>query len=353
MSDSLIQLTLFATKAILIVILILILFAGILSLIGRGKEKLSGKILIKNLNKKYKKIKEVLLEEMLPKKAFKKYLKELKATEKEKAIAIEKAPQKNIFIIHFHGDIKASAVAALREEVTAILEVAKPSDEVVVCIESAGGLVHAYGLAAAQLSRIRDKDIPLTVIVDKVAASGGYLMACVANKIIAAPFAIIGSIGVIAQLPNFNRLLKEKNIDFEQITAGNYKRTLTLFGENTKEGREKLRQEIEKIHELFKNLIHKYRQTLDIEKVSTGEIWSGTEALELQLVDVITTSDDYLLSSYNHANLYEVSYQIKKSLSEKLFSNGAKLLEKNTLQNLYTRLPFYSMHNTERFYDAE
>jgi serine protease SohB len=351
MSDSLIQLMVFATKATLIVILILILFAGILSLLGRGKEKLSGKISIKNLNKKYKKVKEILLEEMLPKKAFKKYLKELKTTEKEKTIATEKSPQKNIFIIHFHGDIKASAVTALREEVTAILAVANSNDEVVACIESPGGMVHAYGLAAAQLSRIRNKNIPLTVIVDKVAASGGYLMACVANKILAAPFAIIGSIGVIAQLPNFNRLLKEKNIDFEQITAGNYKRTLSLFAENTKEGREKLREEIEKTHQLFKNLIQEHRQTLDIEKVSTGEIWLGKEALQLQLIDGLTTSDDYLLSLYNHANLYEVSYHVKKSLSEKFFSGGAKLLEKKSFQSLPTPLPFYALHHIEELHN--
>ncbi len=336
MSDSFIQLTFFAAKAILIVVLILLLFAGILALFGRGREKKqNGKISIKNLNEKYKKIKEVLLEEILPKKAFKKYLKEMTAAEKEreKAQGLEKSSQKNIYVVYFHGDMKASAVSSLREEITAILEVATPSDEVVVCVESPGGMVHAYGLAAAQLSRVREKNIPLTVIVDKVAASGGYLMACVANKILAAPFAIIGSIGVIAQLPNFNRLLKEKNIDFEQITAGNYKRTISIFGENTPEGREKLREEIDKIHQLFKALIKKYRPELDIEKVSTGEIWSGTEALSLQLVDALTTSDDYFSSLHNQANLYEISYQIKKSLGEKVFAGGAKLLERNVFES--------------------
>jgi serine protease SohB len=185
----------------------------------------------------------------------------------------------------------------------------------------------------------------LTVIVDKVAASGGYLMACVANKILAAPFAVIGSIGVIAQLPNFHRLLKEKNIDFEQVTAGNYKRTLSLFGENTKEGREKLHQEIEEIHQLFKNLIREHRPALDIEKVSTGEIWPGTEALKLNLVDGITTSDDYFTSLYTHANLFEVSYQLKKSLGEKIFSNSAKLLEKNSILGFTDKVPFYFLHS--------
>ncbi len=345
MSDSLFQLLLFSAKAVLIVALILILFAGILSLIGRGKEKLNGKIQIKNLNKKYRKIKEVLLEEMLSKKELKKYFKEIKTLTKEKTLAHEKSPQKNVFVIHFAGDMKASAVAELREEVTAILEVAKPTDEVVVCVESPGGMVHAYGLAAAQMSRFREKQIPLTVIVDKVAASGGYLMSCVANKILAAPFAIIGSIGVIVQLPNFNRLLKEKNIDFEQVTAGQFKRTLTIFGENTEEGRDKLREEVEKIHQLFKKMIQDHRPTLNIEKVSTGEIWLGTEALELNLVDGITTSDDYLLSLQNEANLFEISYQVKKSFSEKIFSGGANLLDKSNLKEFSSALPFYAMHS--------
>jgi len=307
MSDLLSQLMIFATKATLIVFLILVLFAGIIGIMGRGKQKMNGKISIKNINKKYKKIKQLLLEEMLPKKAFKKYLKEISAVEKEKTRTQDTSTQKNIFIVQFQGDMKASAVSSLREEITAILAVAKPQDEVVVCIESGGGMVHAYGLATAQLSRIREKKIPLTVIVDKVAASGGYLMACVANKILAAPFAIIGSIGVIAQLPNFNRLLKEKNIDFEQIMAGNYKRTVSMFGENTEEGREKLKEEINNIHQLFKKVIHDHRPALDIEKVSTGEIWTGSEALQLQLVDGLTTSDDYLLSLHPDANLYEIS----------------------------------------------
>jgi serine protease SohB len=321
MPATIVELTLFSAKAIILVIFILLLLAGILGLFSRGKEKTSGKISIKNLNKKYTKIKEILLQEILSKKAFKKFIKEQRTAAKEQLPAIEKLPKKNIFVLNFDGDIKASAVAALREEITAILSVATLQDEVVVRLESSGGMVHSYGLAAAQLSRIRHQQIPLTVIVDKVAASGGYLMACVANKILAAPFAIIGSIGVIVQLPNFNRLLKEQHIDFEQITAGNYKRTLTLLGENTKEGREKLRQEIEEIHNLFKDLIQQHRQELDIQKVATGEIWLGTQALKLKLVDEITTSDDYIMSQHRHANLYEIKYHIKKSLGEKVFSN--------------------------------
>jgi serine protease SohB len=201
----------------------------------------------------------------------------------------------------------------------------------VVCVESGGGMVHAYGLATAQLQRIRNKKLTLTVVVDKVAASGGYLMSCVANKILAAPFAIIGSIGVIVQIPNFHRVLKEKQIDLEQLTAGNFKRTLTMFGHNTKEGREKLQEEIEVIHHDFKQVIQDHRQQVDIDKVATGEHWLAIQALELKLVDELTTSDDYLLEQAKTANVYEISYQAKKSFMSKL-SASASLFKQNLLE---------------------
>jgi serine protease SohB len=314
MLNAFMQLTLFTLKAIIIVALILILLAGILALISKGKDKLKGRLSIKNLNEKYNEVREELLAEVLPKDEFKKFIKDKKQQQKSKTTT----SKTNVFVLNFNGDMRASAVSALREEVTAILSIAKPADEVVVCLESSGGMVHAYGLAAAQLSRIREKNIPLTVAVDKVAASGGYLMACVANKILAAPFAIIGSIGVIVQIPNFNRLLKEKNIDFEQLTAGDYKRTITMFGHNTEEGREKLKEEINEIHHLFKDAIHANRAQVDIDKVATGEHWLGTQALTLKLVDEIKTSDDYLVAKAETANVYEITYETKKSLGQKL-----------------------------------
>lgn len=313
------QLLLFTAKGVIIILLILLLLLGVIVIMSRGKAKAKslGHITIKNINQKYAETKEIFLNAMLSKKAFKRYLKE---TEKAKKASAEKSAGKNIFVIDFEGDIRASAVSALREEVTAILSVAKKEDEVVVRLESAGGMVNAYGLAAAQLARFKEQSIPLTVIIDKVAASGGYLMATIANKIIAAPFAIVGSIGVIVQLPNFHRLLKEKNIDFEQLTAGNYKRTLTLFGENTEAARDKLHEEIEEIHRLFKNLIAEHRPRVDIEKVATGEHWLAKQAIEFHLVDELNTSDDYLFLQSKNAAIYEVCYQIKKSVGERIFS---------------------------------
>ena len=212
--------------------------------------------------------------------------------------------RRRVFVVDFKGDIRATAVTALREEISAILGVAATTDEVVVRLENFGGAVHEHGLAASQLMRVRDKGIPLTAIVDKGAASGGYLMACVANRIIAAPFAVIGSIGVIAQLPNFHRLLEARGVDFEQITAGRYKRTVTMFGKNTDDDRAKLREELEDIHALFKQVVTTHRPALDIEAVATGEHWYGSRALELKLVDAVETSDDYLHRAAESADLY-------------------------------------------------
>jgi len=232
------------------------------------------------------------------------------------------------FVINFKGDLKASAVPSLREEVSAVLDVAKDDDEVIVCLENHGGVVHEHGLAASQLARIRDREIPLTVCVDKVAASGGYLMACVASRIYVAPFAILGSIGVLAQIPNFNRLLDSHGIDFEQVTAGKYKRTVTMFGENTDEDRAKLKEELEDVHALFKAAVSKYRPDLDLDKVATGEHWYGTTALELGLADEIKTSDEFLIERAADRDLYQLTYRIKQPLQKRLMANIDSTLEK-------------------------
>ena len=229
------------------------------------------------------------------------------------------------FVIRFDGDVAASAVEHLRIEISAVLTMAQPADEVVVCLESPGGMVHSYGLAASQMMRIRSKGIPLTAVVDRVAASGGYLMAAVANKIVAAPFAVIGSIGVVAQVPNVHRLLKKNDVDVEVLTAGKYKRTLTLLGENTQEGREKFQQELEDVHALFQDFVLKNRPELDIEAVATGEAWYGTRALELHLVDELAASDEYLAQQCQERDVFDVAWvEVKRPIDRVLDKvNGA------------------------------
>lgn len=312
------------TLTILVVIAVLVLF-----LVAISSRKHSGRkdtLEIKPLNMKYDGMALALNANILNKDELKKYLKQEKTKNKHKAK--EEEPRRRIFVLNFHGDIRASAVASLREEITAILTVATENDEVFVRLESGGGTVNGYGLGASQLMRIRDKNIQLTVSVDKVAASGGYMMACVGSRILAAPFAIIGSIGVIAQLPNFNKVLKKHDIDYEQFTAGEFKRTVTMFGENTEEAKAKFHDEIEDIHVLFKDFIVKHRPDIDIAKVSTGESWPGTRAIESHLVDELKTSDDYLLESSEHAELFEVSYVAKKPLAERLGFQFQSLIDK-------------------------
>ncbi len=217
------------------------------------------------------------------------------------------------FVLRFDGDIRASAVDALREEVSAVLQVARPgADRVLLVLDSPGGMVPGYGLAAAQLARLRTRGIELVAVVDRVAASGGYMMAAVADRIVAAPFAILGSIGVVAQIPNIHRLLKENNIDVELHTAGQYKRTLTLLGENTEAGREKFREELEQTHELFKQFLNRFRPQLDLDKLATGEHWLGEDALALGLIDAIGTSDDLILEAIEAGDTYEITQPLKK-----------------------------------------
>jgi serine protease SohB len=315
---------LFLAKAITVVAAALIIAGGIVALSSRGHQKIKEHIEVKHLNRKYEDMANMLHAALLPKKAFKAKLKHLKKQHKAEKQTTQSRDHR-IFVLNFHGDIRGSAVASLREEITAILTVANPEDAVLLRLESPGGLVHAYGLAASQLLRIKDRKMQLTVAVDKVAASGGYMMACVADRIIAAPFAVIGSIGVVAQLPNFYRLLKKNEIDFEQFTAGEYKRTLTFFGENTDKGRMKFQQEIEETHQLFKDFVKEHRNAVDISRVATGEHWYGTQALECKLVDELCTSDDYLLKASESTNLFEVTYVSKKSMIAKMFSIGTRL----------------------------
>lgn len=317
---------LFLLKAITLVFAIITVLIAATAVLGKGKAT-SGKLEIKNLNKKYADMTEQLQSEILPKKALKAFLKSQKAAEK----TAETANKRRVFVINFNGDVKASAVESLREEVTSILSVAKENDEIVVCLESPGGMVPHYGLAASQLQRIKDKKIPLVVCVDKIAASGGYLMSCVADHIIAAPFSIIGSIGVVAQLPNFNRLLKKNNIEFEQLTAGDYKRTLTLFGENTDEGRHKVKEDIELIHQQFKDFIFSHRPQVNMAQVATGEHWLAARAMELKLVDRLMTSDDYLWSASRHADIFEVTYCCKKPLTSRIFDKFSSIIDKGTV----------------------
>lgn len=320
---------LFIAKAATIVVALVVVISVVMSAAQKDKgDDGDGELRVRKLNEKYRKLRESLHARLLSsheRKAWsKKHKKEEKArakAEKEKLKAGEGQAEdkKRVFVLDFDGDIKASDTDPLRKAITAVLSVANPAtDEVVIRLESGGGLVHSYGLAAAQLDRIRSKGLHLTACVDKVAASGGYMMACVADRIVASPFAVLGSIGVVAQLPNFHRLLKENNVDFEVLTAGEHKRTLTVFGENTEKGRQKFLEDLEDTHVLFKEYVSERRPELDISAVANGDIWFGRRALDVNLIDEIKTSDEYLIEACESADVISVSYQRKRTLPEKL-----------------------------------
>ena len=311
---------LFLAKAVTFVIAAAATTLAIVALSRKGGGE-KGELSVEKLNDRLREMADTVRAAVLSKAEWKKESKRQEKERKAAEKAADKAePKPRVYVIDFKGDIRATAVAALREEVTAVLAVATAQDEVVLRLENFGGSVHEHGLAASQLARVRSRGIPLTAIVDKGAASGGYMMACIANRIIAAPFAVVGSIGVIAQIPNFNRALTDRGVDFEQVTAGKYKRTVTMFGRNTDEDRAKLREELEEVHTLFKSMVITNRPQLDIEQVATGEHWYGTRALEMRLVDELGSSDDYLLAAAARADVFQVTWRTKHSLQEKLMA---------------------------------
>jgi serine protease SohB len=325
--DSLVTYLLFLAKSLTVVLLIavLVILVGLLTRRGRPQSRLK----VKDIGERYDDLARTLRATVLPKPAVKAALKAEKAQKKELRAGTA-PPRPRVFVLDFRGDLRASRVTGLREEVTAILTLATGEDEVVVRLENPGGTVNDQGLAASQLLRLRSRGIPLTVCVDTVAASGGYMMACVADRIVAAPFAVVGSIGVVAQVPNFYRLLDRVGVDVEQFTGGEFKRTVTMFGETTDADRAKLTEQIHETHDLFKTFVREHRPQVDLATVATGEYWYGTRALELNLVDALTTSDDYLLAARERADLFEVEYSVPLSRVRQFTS---------AMQSLLTRHP--------------
>lgn len=325
----------FLARTVTLVVAIVVVLVTLAALRGKGRRRTAGQLQVSKLNDFYKGLRERLEQSLLSKEQLKALRKQASKTDKK----LKKQPQDKprVFVLDFDGDIKASATESLRHEITALLTLATPADEVVLRLESGGGMVHSYGLASSQLARIRQAGIPLTICIDKVAASGGYMMACIGQKIISSPFAILGSIGVVAQLPNVHRLLKKHDVDYEVLTAGEYKRTLTVFGENTEKGREKFQQDLDITHQLFKNFVAQYRPQLAIDEVATGEVWLGVAAVEKLLVDELKTSDEYLSERALQANVYHLHYAQRKSLQERVGLAASHSAEK-VVDSLWSRL---------------
>lgn len=347
------ELGLFVAQAVTILVLVLLLALGLVSISQRQRSEQEGHIEVTKLNQRAQHVSDTLTHAINDPQIWKAATRERKKADKVSAKARKKALKKSgkktqaedgadesgsprerpvLFVLDFDGDIHASDTDNLREEISAVIPQLREGDEVLVRLESPGGVVHGYGLAASQLRRIRDAGAALTVCVDKVAASGGYMMACVADRIIAAPFAVIGSIGVLAQLPNFHRLLKKNDIDFELLTAGEYKRTLTLFGENTDKGRDKFIEELEDTHSLFKHFVKENRPSLDVDSVATGEVWYGQQAVDQGLIDELATSDTVIQKRLEGSDVFEVRFVRKRSWQEKLGVAAEAALQRSVLR---------------------
>ncbi|HUR39788.1 MAG TPA: protease SohB [Verrucomicrobiae bacterium] len=324
MTEFLFQYGLFLAKAVTLVAAIGALAMLITSLVHSMRAHSADHLAVKSLNHRFRDLADSVRHATFTRAEWKRELKAHKAEDKARGKA-GSSQRPRVFVLDFDGDLQATPVASLRDEISAVLQVARDGDEVLMRLESAGGVVHGYGLAASQLQRVRDRKVRLTVAVDKVAASGGYLMACVADRILAAPFAVVGSIGVVGQLPNFHRLLKKHDVEYELHTAGEHKRTLTVFGENTDEGRAKFQEQLEEAHTLFKDFIRQNRPQVDLAQVATGDHWFGTRALELKLVDELKTSDDWLLERSRDRDLYELRYKRHRGLAERLGAGLTRL----------------------------
>ena len=339
--EYLLEIGVFSGKVAVVVVGILIIMIGLALLVARRQQERQEHLEVQDLNEKLTSYANLLKAAIFSKKEWKDEAKKQKKESKSKEKKGDHRPR--VFVLDFEGDIKAEQVERLRHEISILLSVVKEGDEVAVRIESPGGMVHGYGLAASQLMRIRSKNIPLTVCVDKIAASGGYLMACTANKIVAAPFAILGSIGVVAQVPNVHRLLKKHDVDYEEITSGEYKRTVSLMGEITPQGRQKFTEQIEDTHQLFKDFVQSCRPQLDLAKVATGEHWFGERAKGLNLVDELMTSDEFLISRMDEKQIYHLEMAEKKSIGEKLseaINGSAARIGDSLWQSLLKRWTF-------------
>jgi serine protease SohB len=318
----------FLAKTMTLVLAVVAILVVLAAVRARGRRG-AGQLHVTKLNDFYDELRQNVERSVLDKDQLKRLEKE--QGKKNKQAKKQKQRKARVYVLDFEGDIKASGTDGLRHEITALLSIAGGEDEVVLRLQSSGGMVHSYGLASSQLARIRQAGVPLTICIDKVAASGGYMMACIGEKILSAPFAILGSIGVVAQLPNLNRLLKKHDIDYEVLTAGEYKRTLTVFGENTEKGREKFQEDLETTHQLFKSFVSRYRPQLNIDEIATGEVWLGISALEKQLVDELKTSDEYLGARAREADLFHLHFAQKKSLQERVGMGAALALDRFAL----------------------
>lgn len=257
--------------------------------------------------------------------------------------------RKTAVLLSFNGDINATEVIEFGRAVSMIVQMKDLVSEVYIIINSGGGVVNGYGLLASEIERLHYSEIETYALIDQVAASGGYMAACVANHVVAAPFAYIGSIGVVSEMPNFNQILSDNGINIEQHTAGKSKRTVTPLGKITDEDRNEFKKKLERIHRSFINHVSHYRNINDADEnknsiIFSGDYWIAEETVELELglVDEISTSQEFLLDKMKEYNIIEITFQENKTKKSKLsllnslttlFSSANEIIKNIKLSN--------------------
>lgn len=211
-------------------------------------------------------------------------------------------------VLRFEGDTMATGRQDFARMVDEVLHNKERIQRVIVVVNSPGGGVSVYGQMFAGMERMRNAGVDVTACVDTYAASGGYLMSVPAQRIIAAPFAMVGSIGVVSEFMNFNKLLRRLGVEPMTITAGELKRTVTPLSEVTEENKAAYKAQLEAIHRQFIAVVKKYRE-VDADRVCTGNHWTAAESVELKLnlVDGLATSQEYLFEANQTEDLVTIS----------------------------------------------
>lgn len=192
-----------------------------------------------------------------------------------------------------------------------MIEMAEDDERVkaiVLRVDSPGGTVAASEEIATY---VKECEKPVVVSVGDVGASGAYMISSQADSIWANPGSSVGSIGVIAQIPNVSGLLDMVGVEFQTFTAGEYKDAGSAYRDLTKEEEALIQGEVEEAYDQFIDIVAEGRglERAKVEELAIGWTWSGVRAKELGLVDEVGTYRDALEDAAERGGI-EGDYEI-------------------------------------------
>ncbi|MDP3296608.1 MAG: signal peptide peptidase SppA [Thermodesulfovibrionia bacterium] len=164
---------------------------------------------------------------------------------------------------------------------------------VVIRIDSPGGAVAPAQEIYKEIVKLK-KEKKVVASMGSVAASGGYYIACPADKIVANPGTLTGSIGVIMEIPNIEGLMKKIGVETKVIKSGKHKDIASMFKSMTEEERKILQSVLDDVHDQFIRAVSEGRNMKyeNIKELADGRIFTGKKAKELGLVDTLGNLDD-------------------------------------------------------------